>query len=144
MQEQLITHATAVIAFEKGFNWRCYACYMNGKIEYNYAFEAQVDDKAATIIDILEDETCEDVSKSCPAAPTQSLLQKWLRDTHAIHISVFYNQYEFWAEIMQGGGESISLRNKLSEPGKNPTDNYEDVMEIALKRALLLINAYTK
>lgn len=64
-------------------------------------------------------------------APTQSLLQKWLRDVHNIYVrvdSVSINSHYFWIRIFP---HYISF-------GKN-VKTYEDALEVGLFEALKLI-----
>jgi hypothetical protein len=74
MTEQLISFETAKLAKEKGFNWKCYQAYdwisgFPGNTHTGYNNWNKFGDGKAS-------------------APTQSLLQKWLRDEHKIFVSV--------------------------------------------------------
>ena len=71
------------------------------------------------------------------ARPTQSLLQKWLRDVHKIHIDILYGQKansanEYWyCTTIQVG--------KKNKKGLQCNDYYEVALEVALVEALNLI-----
>jgi len=71
MKEQLVSFDTAKLAKEKGFTELCYSYH--------------IDDKDAIELSSL----CSSrIADSCCTAPTQSLLQKWLRDEHHIDITI--------------------------------------------------------
>lgn len=75
MKDELIKFDTAMLAQTKGFDEYCSAWYTEpDKLEYS-----EMDD-----IKNSEDEN----SHFLPSAPTQSLLQRWLRETHKIRIFV--------------------------------------------------------
>jgi hypothetical protein len=71
------------------------------------------------------------------AAPTQSLLQRWLREEKNIHISVEYEWVEnfdgwtFWAYIKQVKDERV-----IDDAIKSGFNTYELALEDALKHAL--------
>ena len=63
-------------------------------------------------------------------APTQSLLQRWLREEKGLHITVPFDNNEFWWQIK-------NLANGDSEYGEAlGFDTYELALEDALKYAL--------
>jgi hypothetical protein len=77
MKEKLITFETAKLAKEKGFNWPVNFYWYNNKpndwheSDNDYLFN--------------ENEESDHISR-----PTQSLLQKWLRDVKGIHLNCLY------------------------------------------------------
>ena len=71
MEEQLISFETAKLAKEKGFT---------------YAYEFY--DKEGNIVDFGIVGGWTDCHDENYAAPTQSLLQKWLREKHDIHFEI--------------------------------------------------------
>ena len=75
MKEELITFETAKTAKQKGFSWHCEKHYNH---EYSY-------DEPAIFMDDLSPEDLEPFEYS---APTQSLLQKWLREKHGIYVNI--------------------------------------------------------
>lgn len=120
MKEQLISFETAKLAKEKGFNKSFYvwgeASYIDEEISNNFAYGEPND---------------------AILAPTQSLLQKWLREKHEIHINIctYYftdiEKYEYEIEdIIYNGNILIYSESQ----GK-----YEDVLEFGLQEALKLI-----
>jgi hypothetical protein len=75
-----------------------------------------------------------------PNAPTQSLLQKWLREVHNVYVSVSFNDntiFEYYYFIHTNVSKPCSNRI-CSLPFK--TNNYEEALEIGLQEALNLIN----
>lgn len=73
------------------------------------------------------------------SAPTQSLLQKWLREKHNLHTEVYYVKLPFQnpkyrvCVVMEGGG--ISDGYELEEEFKT----YEEALEQAITQTLNLI-----
>ncbi len=80
MKEKLVTFETAKLAKEKGFNIpsRYYYNQKHNKIDYDL-HEAQVVDGTYvnSFVNLLD-----------YPAPTQSLLQKWLRERHRIDVTI--------------------------------------------------------
>lgn len=124
MKEQLISFKTAKLAKEKGFIFP--SC--TGKLYYN--LEGQI----TTQFDhLLNDDLifCE--------APTQSLLQKWLREVHDVQVFVIpvshfqgdikLTSYSFWCPA-----KDCSM--KVSKDNYN---TYEEALEEGLFEALKLI-----
>jgi hypothetical protein len=80
MKEQLITFETAKLAKEKGFDEICKGFYYAG--HYETWKEGEETNNSSEIFD----------SNSC-TAPTQGLLQKWLREIYDIHINIRHEDY---------------------------------------------------
>ncbi len=74
MEETLISFSTAKLAKEKGFDWKTDACYIIENKELNYDATGEIHN---------HNEFHDVVS-----APTQSLLQRWLREKRKIYISI--------------------------------------------------------
>ena len=104
MEEQLISFETAVLAKEKGFEFR---------VVWEY------------ILGFKED------SERDKYLPTQSLLAKWLREKHNIHLIAYKNinidGYD-WCYITTDGITNI-----------NSYKTYEEAYEIGLQEALKYI-----
>ena len=125
MQEQLITFETAKLAKEKGFPQepnRRKVPYYNYKGEFN-------GDVTDFLRKYLREEDTSDVESV--SAPTQSLLAKWLREEHNIHLIAYKNinidGYD-WCYITTDGITNI-----------NSYKTYEEAYEIGLQEALKLI-----
>lgn len=129
MKEQLIEFETAKLAKEKGFNLYSQGWYgcddpMEGKP--NKFFIRNF----ATWEEFGEEDSQE--GTEIYSAPTQSLLQKWLRDSHKIDTGVSY-----WDD------GTYSYRVKKIVKGKMEFFNrfvwvgtYEETLEIGLMEAL--------
>ena len=116
MRETLITFETAKLAKEKGFNIPHRGFNHIGEV---HPFQESYIEKYLNI--------------QYYYAPTQSLLQKWLREVHNLHIGVepetFNPETDYISEII------MLPRNFLKYRGKT----YEEALEIALKSALILV-----
>lgn len=113
MQETIITFETAKLSKEKGFD-----LIVRNAYHYNGSNCIEITTKNSENIGI--------------SAPSQSLLQKWLRDVHNIEIAVqwFDNCY---------------IKAVAKKPFKANTyrvegiDTYEEALELGLQEALKLI-----
>lgn len=74
IHEEICTYEVCKLAKEKGFNEKCYHYYQKGVLESDGCFNRYN----------------KGIDSIC-SAPTQSLLQRWLREEKGIHISVFPN-----------------------------------------------------
>lgn len=116
MEDQLISFETAKLAREKGFNNGSYALYTYPNKELKH-FQAENYNSEQ---DDLQFE-----------APTQSLLQKWLREKHQLHITIYSCSQESWMF-------------NITKPGQYLPDgiygedfeDYEEALEDALQEAL--------
>ena len=124
MEEQLISFETAKLAKEKGFILGI------GWFGFNNKFYVSEGAQIGMLCDNHRGEN--------PVACTQSLLQKWLREKHKIHIQIqvlgqFVNgDNKFYSQvILFGDNKWISkfISNKL-------TYTYEEALEIGLQEAL--------
>ena len=131
MKEQLISFETAKLAKEKGFNVNstssCWVRLLNGEIIHNNERE-----------DILEHERGEYYLSQ----PTQSLLQKWLRETHKIIVDVYQesqdHQYTgYWkVDISEFGNYK---EDELPDPPITSL-SFENALESGLLEGLKLID----
>ena len=128
MEEQLISFETAKLAKEKKFNIPCENFY----IEY-------IDDDVADLFNYEEQrgsgyaELYINNQEFKYSAPTQSLLQKWLRDVHNIHITVTSISQESWQYHIQ------KPKDKLGDNYNEDYENYEEALEDGLQESLKLI-----
>lgn len=122
MREELITFETAKLAKEKGFNWVSYF-FEDNEIYYEY----------------LCYEDCEIDVNRVILCPTQSLLQKWLREEHNIHIYVeTYNNGILDFVPYVGIPKNRIMSFKTIEQDKTYL-TYEEALEKGLQEALKLI-----
>lgn len=115
MEDKLVSLETAKLAKKKEFNEIC---------QYYY----EILDKPIT----LQKMSCSNAEGyKQPTAPTQSVLQKWLREKHNIHLIAYKNinidGYD-WCYITTDGITNI-----------NSYKTYEEALEAGLQEALKLI-----
>jgi hypothetical protein len=119
MQNEIITFETAKLANEKEFNISQDSGYeLNGKY-----FDNSQD------YDGCKFGYCKEIY----LAPTQSLLQRWLREIHKIHLTITSISQESWQCHITKKGDSL---------GKNYIEDaytYEQALEEGLYEALKLI-----
>jgi len=121
MQEQIVNFETAKLAKERGFTESCWQWYDTiGNIKEH---------KFSTTSNRYDDEL---------AAPTQSLLQKWLREIHGIHIDF---QYDLESD-MKTINVSFSVINNEGSLYNEKKEylKYEEALEEGLQQALELIH----
>ena len=93
MKEQLVLFETAKLAKEKGFDVTCYAKYETWRDELKKChvdcpenaiaeYEVADNDSYSRYGNYILEEYKNTYSKNYITAPTQSLLQKWLREIH--------------------------------------------------------------
>ena len=126
MEDTRITFETAKLAKEKGFFQE------TNRLEipyYNYKGEFKGDVSDWRIRKYIRGENTSDIE--FVSAPTQSLLAKWLREEHNIHLIAYKNinidGYD-WCYITTDGITNI-----------NSYKTYEEAYEIGLQEALKLI-----
>lgn len=125
MQEQLISLETAKLAKEKGFLWDC-------ENEYNFNGTLRFDRNPPMYISKY---FCND-SLSYFSAPTQSFLQKWLREVHDIHIKVLVYEDE-GIKSFECTIYSKLVEEEVYDEKTYPT--YEEALEQALIESLKVI-----
>lgn len=149
MKEQEISIRTARLAKKKGFYFGRTLCYQsaNGFESYfgNYTSVSNTELKTAYLTGVLRDM----FGKQVYLITSQTSLQKWLRDTHKLHIEVKFGKDKttVWFEP-----EVYSLKNPkdgYSEQEFNESyanlieldsfDTYEKALEFGLYNALKLI-----
>ena len=117
-----ISHKVAVLAKEKGFAVICDRVFLNNDIKLQCALRNY---PKALFPDVLQ-------------APTQSLLQKWLRDKHNLNVTpdTFDNTGRWEAVIISIIQSEESRIHYEPEPIFN---TYEEALELGLLEALKLI-----
>jgi len=133
MKEQLITFETAKLAKEKGFNELVKTLYIS---DNDVVKSAKANNSGRTNSNYIEREDYKVYS-----APTQSLLQKWLREEHNIHIDLTTDLYDD-LETMCFRGFAILKMKKFKNPLYESYDvfkTYEEALEVGLQEALKLI-----
>jgi hypothetical protein len=144
MKEQLISFKTAKLAKEKGFDVECLNFYtkprskMFGIDEHGRNYPST--NKSKKLYSIGKDATLH--IENVMFAPTQSLLQKWLREVHNIHIEIkISNLGRYYWAYNEFNMENISnvtfWRRQDVSSEKVPT--YEEALGKGLQEALKLI-----
>ena len=128
MTEKLIDFETAVLAKEKGFNEDCNTHFENTGISfdsYGLSFKPNEDQHHEILF----------------ARPTQSFLQKWLREIHDIHISVgnVYDDFIYWSFALSQQNKGVIIAFRLNDIYYS---SYEEALEIALQESLNLIQQH--
>ncbi len=123
MENQLISFETAKLAKKKGFNIRCKAKYIILKTK--------------TVFKINPVHRANTKKDNVILVPTQSLLQKWLREKHNIHIALLPDKKGLY-------GFTITLKNQNhTQSNRFELDevigNYEEALEQGLIEALKLL-----
>ena len=135
IEEEYISFETAKLAKEKGFNEPCRHYYLNGAKEVN--------NETIMIYDLPYPYNSTD--KNYFAAPTQSLLARWLREKHKLFIEV---TVDFIRLIREGDSTKyypiyyykiVNLKNADYTNNKEEFRFYEEAMEAGLQEALKLL-----
>ena len=145
MNEILISFETAVLAKEKGFDKWCSHGFLTKKIVGSYLDSGCSHDKfkyggeGSDEFILWKAEHFPQLYEPWYKAPTQSLLQKWLRDVHNIHIDVSPESDHELITITPYVYSYYVHKDKEVYVNTKFYDNYEEGLEDALKRALNLI-----
>ncbi len=131
MKEQLISFETAKLAKKKGFNW-CVLNHYEDELFKNKGYLFQ-DDVKNTELEHYE-----------YSAPTQSLLQKWLREEHGIYVTVMPDKsYDFgllFNVVVKSDAKDYMYDLILRDGGKiMDLETHEQALEAGLIEALKLI-----
>lgn len=138
MKEQLTEYATALLAKQKGFDWECEHVYLisDSEIRHEKLQYYEGDGSGVVTNTGLKDSTFSfdgTRERLMCTAPTQSLLQKWLRDEHKIDLecaTTFSRRYSFIG--YKGASPSRSFST-------DDFETYEQALEAGLQGALKLI-----
>ena len=132
MEDQLVNFETAKLAKEKGFNISVYFFWhpsSMGDILLDTFEETQFG-----TIEVKENHNQEYTYRY--SAPTQSLLQKWLREVHKIFVTI--NAKGVINEIVWYN--NITIRSKKDHKFENYHKTYEKALEEGLQEGLKLIS----
>lgn len=129
MTEEFVTLETAKLLKEKGFKEDVFTFYEVDCVEGDMILSETYD----------ESENFNE-KNDCLSAPTQSLAQKWLRETKNIHICVYNCACGYGYEISKadnGTHITSSVYEGPNDGGK--WDIYEEALEAGIKECLKLI-----
>lgn len=140
MTEEFVKLETAKLLKEKGFSEDVFTFYEADSIEGDMRLSETYD----------ESENFNE-KDDCFSAPTQSLTQKWLRETKNIHVLSIpriiesYNkigevvkarvEFYYWEIYVVGSSHKYIAQNCLS----NQFNTYEEALEAGIQEALKLI-----
>ena len=133
IHEEIVTFEVAKLAKEKGFpqdvdRWLGDLHSATSSNYYNHKGELNGD--CLEIINCICRKEDVPIELQIIVAPTQSLLQRWLREEKGLHITVPFDNNEFWWQIK-------NLANRDSEYGEAlGFDTYELALEDALAYSL--------
>ena len=122
-REEICTYEVSKLAKEKGFNEKCYHYYQNGVLESDECFNRY--NKGV-------DSVC--------SAPTQSLLQRWLREEKKMYVCPFIiTDYEddfhpyvvYWSFVIVNVESGDSLYREYERIDEKRFDTYEHALEDA-------------
>lgn len=136
MENQLINFETAKLAKEKGFNEKCVSYYV-----LNYStFKAtkEVKNFSTPIEDNKNILQLQNLSVGQPhlaLAPTQSLLQKWLRDKYDIDILCIPSILGYELRITERIDNPYRIQY-VKITGNNLFQHYEECLEAGLLESL--------
>jgi hypothetical protein len=128
MEEQIVNFDTAKLAKEKKFDGICYDTYdlRDKKLSNKYDIDL---DEIYDEIDLKREFECrfDDIFEGYCLAPTQSLLQKWLREKKNIFVYCMPTM------------NNKSWHNNIASHNPSFIGTYEEALEISLQEALKLI-----
>lgn len=121
MEEQLISFETAKLAKEKGFILDevntpiLQIYYLSGKLEY-------------------DEDGFQPNHEEAIYAPTQSLLQKFIRETRSVHIEIHRNASGYyWSMCKADGGTDLGWSDISGPNDGGVWDSFEGALENALQ-----------
>ena len=119
MKDEIVKYKTAKLAKEKGFIWDVKEAYYTTKDELSKVMREECWDGYPVN---TEDE-------DYLAAPTQSLLRRWLREEHSTHIRMHYN-------ISKSHVCSYKINSYDKYKVLSRGDGFEDTLEKGLQKLL--------
>jgi hypothetical protein len=122
MKEEFVSFETAKLAKEKGFNLKCGVRY---------------DEENTLTTTKLGMNSYPNNFVNSYAAPTQSLLQKWLRETHNIYVEIFTAKYA-WNSKVGFYYHVRTIKSKHDDSYHNYRTKFVGTYEEALERGLEL------
>ena len=146
LKEQLISFETAKLAKEKGFNFKVLK-------QYSPNYEGVIDTDHSANCVIGGECALKYPDNDCFGAPTQTLLQKWLREVHNCFIDILPHrdgdsknkQWKskkdvFWSVEVDYYGKNFEIElTDDSDFTQHFNKTYEEALEIGLYQALKLI-----
>ena len=134
MEDTIVSFEVAKLAKDKGFT--DLVGVFRGKHYYNHNGELDGDQKDYLKAYVRQEDTS--LMESI-AAPTQSLLQKWLREVHSIHVNIKHRPHsQSYCFTITGKYQGIN-EGELVNNIFSKYETYELALEVALQESLQLI-----
>lgn len=142
MKEQLISFETAKLAKEKGFNLFVNAWYNLNEVVIQHGKYENVSFKDwNNFSDPIGRKKGTD-GKNSYSAPTQSLLQRWLREMHKINIDIYSdtNKHRYYLSVINAyQNNDFNCTIKDNDGFIKMFQTYEEALEKGLQEALKLL-----
>lgn len=124
--EQYITLDTAILAKQAGFDWDC----------VNYYTQVIYDNKDYELhSDVFFGSRNWNEKTNYFSAPTQAVLQKWLREEKSILLLVWHDHRDYFGYSAESNAVNIDLSTEFT----GDKDTYEAALEAGLQKCLTLI-----
>ena len=136
MKEELVSHNTAVLAEEKGFDWDCTYTY-----DYDKALEDAFSYTGEALFTKEDIENAKENGYTAILAPTQSLLQKWLREKHNLFVTVQWvdGRLDYSKQLWSYSIHGLHYEILDCDDHSNTGNTYEEALEQSLLEALKLL-----
>jgi hypothetical protein len=137
MNEQLVSFKTAKLAKEKGFNENCLAIFASNG-ELHQCDLTDLDDiynmHYPTSNTFINRATNKDwIFINGVTAPTQTQLQKYIRENRGVHIEIHRNASGYyWSMCKSDGGTDLGWSDDRGPNDGGVWDSFEDALENAL------------
>lgn len=144
MKEQEISLITAQLAKLKGFDWECRGYYYP-KSKFGEKYQEHFGKFNSNKLQTYSDDKGIQREVEMYSAPSQSLLQKYLRDFHKIHIQIFCTDDDEGTQPVKWMYSYVyRYDNSIHEDAFNCScdeafDTFELALEDGLQQALNLI-----
>lgn len=124
MTEEFVTLETAKLLKEKGFNEYC----------------KNVIDIDNILLRVTLYRTNSNLPKQCFSLPTQSLAQRWLRETKNLHIEIYRSAVGYGYAIVKADNRTWQEDDDSRGPNDGGLwDTYEEALEAGIQKALSLL-----
>lgn len=131
MEEKKVIFETAKVAKEKGFNW-CTRSFFNSEKDLITPHECEIEDYPYEPVN-------HNLHKYNWSRPTQSFLQKWLREVHNLYVESNPNASGYGWFIDKTNGTYINNSAFTGPNDGGRWDIYEEALEVGLQEALKLV-----
>ena len=136
MKEQVVSFETAKMAKEVGFDVPTVFHYEGDGNELFETFYGEFNTECVCNLESLLVNCNNEKEISLYSAPTQSLLQKWLREKFKIHINIGFNGGWYYV-LYEVNAIARPAANKVYLP--TPLKSYEETLERGLQEALKIV-----